>query len=441
MRVNIVGGGLAGVEAAFALAKRGVDVNLFEMKPEKFSEVHTSSNLAEIVCSNSFGSTKLTTASGVLKEEMKILSSILLKAAALSRVEAGAALAVDRKRFSSIITKWVEKHPNINLVRKRVKSLNDDNIWIIACGPLCDGELVEHIKRDVLKGDFLYFFDAIAPIVYADSVDFSKGFWGSRYSDKKDYFNCVLTEDEYNRFYEELINAEKVEFREFERNYYEACLPIEEIASRGKQTLLFGPLKPVGLKFKGKTPFAVVQLRKENREGTLLSLVGFQTKLTYREQKRVLRLIPALRNAEFAKFGSLHRNTYINSPEVLNIYLQAKEKPNVFFAGQITGVEGYMASGATGIYVGMNIALLIKKGKMLKPPENTMLGSLIRHITTAKTGESGNGSKFDFQPISENFGFIDVGRVKNKKMKRLKQAETALKNMKTWREKYESEFS
>ena len=441
MRVNIVGGGLAGVEAAFALSKRGVDVNLFEMKPERFSEVHTSSNLAEIVCSNSFGSIKLTTASGVLKEEMKILGSMLLKAATLSRVEAGAALAVDRKRFSLIITKWVEKHPRIRLIRERVKKLNDEDIWIVACGPLCDDELVEYIKRDVLKGDFLYFFDAIAPIVYADSVDFSKGFWGSRYSDEKDYFNCVLTEDEYNKFYEELIKADKVEFREFEKNYYEACLPIEEIAERGKQTLLFGPLKPVGLKFKGKTPFAVVQLRKENREGTLLSLVGFQTKLTYGEQKRVLRLIPALRNAEFAKFGSLHRNTYINSPEVLNIYLQAKEKPNVFFAGQITGVEGYMASGATGIYVGMNIALLIKRGKMLKPPENTMLGGLIRHITTPRTEKDTKSSKPDFQPISENFGFIDVGRVRNKKLKRLKQAETALKNMKAWREKYESEFS
>lgn len=441
MKVNIVGGGLAGVEAAFALAKRGIYVNLFEMKPKKFSEVHSSSNLAEVVCSNSFGSTKLTTASGVLKEEMRILGSTLLKAAALSRVEAGTALAVDRKKFSSIITKWVDKHPKIKLIRDRVLKLNDEDIWIVACGPLCDGELVEYIKREVLKGDFLYFFDAIAPIVYADSVDFTKGFWGSRYSDEKDYFNCVLTEDEYNRFYEELIKAEKVEFKEFEKNYYEACLPVEEIAERGKETLLYGPLKPVGLKFKGKTPFAVVQLRKENREGTLLSLVGFQTKLTYREQKRVLRLIPALRNAEFAKFGSLHRNTYINSPEVLNIYLQAKKKPNVYFAGQITGVEGYMASGATGIYVGMNIALLLKKGKMLKPPENTMLGGLIRYITTPKDERGGKVTKVSFQPMSENFGFIEVGKVKNKKVKRERQAEVALENMRIWREEYESEFA
>ncbi len=432
MKVNIVGAGLAGIEAAFALANRGIKVNLFEMKPKKFSKVHKSEGAAEIVCSNSFGSTKLTTASGVLKEEMRILGSVLLKIASLTRVEAGNALAVDRKRFSDIATKWVEKHPNINLIRERVTKLDNDSIWIVACGPLCDSELIDFLKENVIKGDLLYFFDAIAPIVYSDSVDYSKGFWGSRYSDSKDYFNCVLTEDEYNKFYDELIRAEKVEFKEFEKNYYEACLPIEELAERGKQTLLFGPLKPVGLKFKGKTPFAVVQLRKENKEGTLLGLVGFQTKLTYKEQKRVFRLIPALRNAEFAKLGSLHRNTFIDSPRLLNVFLQSKDKPNVFFAGQITGVEGYMASAVTGLYVGMNIALFLKKGKMMEPPKNTMFGGLIHYITS-KDGE--------FQPISENFGFIDVGKVKNKKIKRLTQAQVAINNTKAWREQYESELN
>ncbi len=432
MKINIIGAGLTGIEAAFALANRGIKVNLFEMKPKKFSEVHKSEEVAEIVCSNSLGSTKLTTASGVLKEEMKILGSVLLKIASLTKVEAGNALAVDRKRFSNIATKWVEKHPNINLIRERITRLDGENIWIVACGPLCNGELIDFLKKNVIKGDLLHFFDAIAPIVYADSVDYSKGFWGSRYSDNKDYFNCVLTEEEYNRFYDELIRAEKVEFREFEKNYYEACLPIEELAERGRQTLLFGPLKPVGLKFKGKTPFAVVQLRKENREGTLLGLVGFQTKLTYKEQKRVFRLIPALKDAEFAKLGSLHRNTFIDSPRLLNVFLQAKDKPNVFFAGQITGVEGYMASAVVGIYVGMNIALLLKKGRMMEPPKNTMFGGLIHYITT-KDGE--------FQPISENFGFVDVGKVKSKKAKRLLQAQIAINNVKAWREQYESEFN
>ncbi len=431
MKVNIVGAGLAGIEAAFTLANRGIEVNLFEMKPKKFSEVHKSEKVAEIVCSNSFGSTKLTTASGVLKEEMSILDSVLLKIASLTNVEAGNALAVDRKRFSDIATKWVEKHPNINLIRERITKLDNNSIWIVACGPLCDSKLIDFLGENVIKGDLLYFFDAIAPIVYADSIDYSKGFWGSRYSDNRDYFNCILTEEEYNRFYNELVRAEKVEFKEFEKNYYEACLPIEELAERGKQTLLFGPLKPVGLKFKEKTPFAVVQLRKENKEGTLLGLVGFQTKLTYKEQKRVFKLIPALKNAEFAKLGSLHRNTFIDSPRLLNMFLQAKDKPNVFFAGQITGVEGYMASAVTGIYIGMNVALFLKKGKMMEPPKNTMFGGLIHYITSKDD---------DFQPISENFGFIEVGKERNKKSKRIKQAQVAINNTKAWREQYESEF-
>ncbi|WP_022670203.1 methylenetetrahydrofolate--tRNA-(uracil(54)-C(5))-methyltransferase (FADH(2)-oxidizing) TrmFO [Hippea alviniae] len=432
MKVNIVGAGLSGIETAFAIARRGYNVNLFEMKPKHFSEVHKTDRLAEIVCSNSFGSVKLTTASGILKEEMKILDSVLLKAAEQVRVEAGGALAVDREKFSALITKWAEEEPNITLIREKITELDDNNIWIVACGPLCDSELVEYLKEEIIGDEMLYFYDAIAPIVYADTVDFSKGFWGSRYSSDKDYFNCVLTEDEYNRFYDELLKAEKVEPKEFEKNYFEACLPIEELAERGKQTLLFGPLKPVGLKYEGKTPFAVVQLRKENKEGTLLSLVGFQTKLTYPEQKRIFRLIPALKNVEFAKLGSLHRNTFIDSPKLLNVFLQSKKKSNVFFVGQITGVEGYMASAVSGIYVGMNIALKLKKNKMLEPPENTMFGDLIRYITS-KEGE--------FQPISENFGFIEVGKVKNKKMKRELQAKIALENTKRWREKYESEFN
>ncbi len=427
MKINIVGGGLAGVEAAWAAAKCGIDVNLFEMKPIEFSDVHKDKNLAEIVCSNSFGNMSLTTASGVLKKEMEILGSLTVEAAYLSRVEAGGALAVDRKLFSKIVTEKIEANSRIHIVREKITKLNREDLWIVACGPLCDKSLTEYLK-DLIGGDFLYFFDAIAPIVYADSVDFSKGFWGSRYSEGKDYFNCILKEEEYEKFYEELLNGKKVEFEDFEKNYFEACLPVEEIAKRGKKTLLFGPLKPVGLEHEGKRPFAVIQLRKENKEGTLLGLVGFQTKLTYPEQKRIFGMIPALKNAEFAKLGSLHRNTFINSPTLLNDFLQMEKYDNIFFAGQITGVEGYMASAASGIYVGMNAALLAKGKQMKALPKNSMLGGLVHHITT-KEGE--------FQPISENFGFIDIGKVRNKKEKRKQQSAVAVENIKQWREKYE----
>ncbi len=430
MDINIAGGGLAGVEAAWALANKGFRVNLFEMKPDSFSEVHKDKNLAEIVCSNSFGNMSLTTASGVLKKEMEILDSLVVKTAYESKVEAGGALAVDRVMFSRLITEKITANKNINVVREKIEKLNDSDIWIVSCGPLCDRALVGYLQ-EIIGEEFLYFFDAIAPIVYAESVDFSKGFWASRYSNDTDYFNCILNEDDYDRFYEALMSAEKVEYKEFEKNYFEACLPIEEIAQRGKQTLLFGPLKPVGLEYNSKRPFAVVQLRKENKEGSLLGLVGFQTKLTYPEQKRVFRLIPALKNAEFAKLGSLHRNTFINSPKVLNGFLQMKNRKNIFFAGQITGVEGYMASAASGIYVGMNVALMLKGRDMLSLPKESMLGGLINHVSE-KDGE--------FQPMSENFGFISVGKIRNKKEKRKKQAEIAINNIKQWRERYESSF-
>ncbi len=427
MRVNIVGGGLSGVEAAWKIAKAGFDVTIYEMKPEKFSEVHSSDCLAEVVCSNSFGNTAITTASGVLKKEMEVLGSLVVETAYESRVAAGGALAVDRKLFSKLITDKIESNKHIDIQRRCVDKLNQDDIWIIATGPLTDGALIGYIKG-LLGEDFLYFFDAIAPIVYTDSVDFDKGFWGSRYSSDKDYFNCVLNEDEYNRFYDALIKAEKVEFRDFEKNYFEACLPIEEIARRGKKTLLFGPLKPVGLEYEGKRPFAVVQLRKENREASLLGLVGFQTKLTYQEQKRVFRLIPALENAEFAKLGSLHRNTFINSPNILNQFLRMKQYNNIIFAGQITGVEGYMASSASGIYAGLSAVALIKGIDMEPLPKDSMIGGLIDYITT-KEG--------DFQPMSENFGFINVEKVRNKKEKRKKQANIAINNIMRWREMYE----
>jgi methylenetetrahydrofolate--tRNA-(uracil-5-)-methyltransferase len=431
MRVNIAGGGLAGVEAAWALANRGVAVRIFEMKPNSFSDVHKSDKLAEIVCSNSFGNMSLTTASGVLKKEMEILDSLIVRIAYKAKVDAGGALAVDRELFSALITKEISSHKNIEIVRDRVLSLDDKDIWIVACGPLCDKGLVAYLEKIVGSG-FLYFFDAIAPIVYAESVDFSKGFWGSRYSEDKDYFNCVLSEDEYDEFYNALIDGEKVEFKEFEKNYFEACLPVEEIAKRGRKTLTFGPLKPVGLEYNGKQPFAVLQLRKENKDGSLLGLVGFQTKLTYPEQKRIFGMIPALKNAEFAKLGSLHRNTFINSPKILNNFLQMNKYKNIFFAGQITGVEGYMASAASGIFAGMNAALYINGKDMIQLPKNSMLGGLIDYITTKDD---------NFQPLSENFGFIETEKIRNKKERRKKQAKIAINNIRKWRQEYESYFS
>ncbi len=430
MKVNIVGGGLAGVEAAWILANKNIKVNLFEMKPYAFSEVHKNENLAEIVCSNSFGNMSIATASGALKKEMEILNSIVLKAAYKAKVPAGSALAVNRDTFSKIVTETLKQHKNISIIRKTVDKLDEDNIWIVSCGPLCDTQLTDYLNA-ILGENFLYFFDAIAPIVYADSIDFSKGFWQSRYSNNKDYFNCILEENEYNLFYEELINAETVEVREFEKNYFEACLPIEEIAKRGKKTVLFGPLKPVGLEYKGKRPFAVVQLRKENKEGTLLGIVGFQTKLTYKEQKRVLKIIPALKNAEFAKLGSLHKNTFINSPKLLNCLLQLKNKKNIFFAGQITGVEGYMASAASGLYAGMSVAAYLKNKTIKCLPKESMLGGLIHYITQ-RDGQ--------FQPMSENFGFVNIEKkIKNKQQKREEQAKIAINNIKKWREEYESD--
>ncbi len=428
MEINIVGGGLAGVEAAYAIAECGTNVNLFEMKPEYSSEVHKSDKLAEIVCSNSFGSMKISTASGLLKKEMEILNSLTVRAAYETKVDAGGALAVDRNKFSDYVTKCIQSNKHINLINEKIDRLDNENMWIVACGPLCDSVLVEYIKG-LLDINTLYFYDAIAPIVYADSVDFSKGFWGSRYSEDKDYFNCVFTQDEYEHFYNKLINAEKVEPREFEKNYFEACLPVEEIASRGHDTLLFGPMKPVGLRYGGKQPYAVVQLRKENSEGTILSLVGFQTKLTYAEQLRTFRMIPALNRAEFAKLGSVHRNTFIDSPKLLNQFLQLKDYKNIFFAGQITGAEGYMASAATGIYAGINAALKIKNKTMMSLDNRSMIGGIINYIISENE---------HFQPMSENFGLIKHIKMRNKAQRREKSAEIAVDYIKNWRKLYES---
>ncbi len=426
--VTVVGGGLAGVEAAFACAKLGHRVRLYEMRPLRMTPAHKTRFLAELVCSNSLKARSLDTASGLLKEEMRLLGSVVLSVAERTSVPAGKALAVDRVAFSSEITKMVEEHPCIELVVREVKEIPEERPCIIATGPLTSEGLSEAISR-FLGRENLSFYDAIAPIVSGDSIDYTRAFWGSRYGQGSDYLNCPLTEEEYDIFYEALVSAECVPFREFEEpRFFEGCMPIEELARRGKQTLLFGPMKPVGLvdPKTGRTPFAVVQLRREDKEGRMFNMVGFQTKMKWPEQERVFRLIPALREAEFLRYGSIHRNTYINAPGVIKATLQCVKDEGLFFAGQITGVEGYLESAATGIVAGINASFLLDGKEPVVPPEETMIGSLLRYIS----GYEGD----DFQPMNANFGLLPpLGkRVRGKRQRRLMMSERALAAMRRW---------
>jgi methylenetetrahydrofolate--tRNA-(uracil-5-)-methyltransferase len=425
IEVNVIGGGLAGAEAALRIASGDRKVRLYEMRPEKLTPAHKTGLLAELVCSNTLGGIDILTPRGLLKKEMKTLNSLIIEAAEKTQVPAGGALAVNREEFSSYITEKIEGNRNIEVIREEVTQI-PEGITVIATGPLTSDRFSETLK-DFLGEDYLSFYDAISPIVYADSIDYSKCFWGSRYGKGgDDYLNCPMTEEEYERFYDALVNAEKVEFKDFE--VFEGCMPIEEMAKRGKQTLLFGPLRPVGLvdPRTGKRPFAVVQLRKENREGTLLNLVGFQTKLKYPEQKRVFRLIPGLENAEFARFGSIHRNLFINSPKLLRRTLQLKKKPEILFAGQITGVEGYPESAATGIIAGINVLRMLSGKETVYPPETTMIGGLLKYIVTANPEH--------FQPMNANFGLLPPVKIKGKKERRKFLAERALKDLKRWLE-------
>ena len=411
-KVAVIGAGLAGSEASYRIANEGIQVDLYEMRPKKLTPAHRTGKFSELVCSNSLGGKEITTGAGLLKEEMRLLNSLILKVAEKYSVPAGGALAVDREKFSEEITNILESHPNINVIREEIKEIPKDYEYIvIATGPLTSEDLSKEIQK--LTGEeYLYFYDAIAPTVDAETVDYSKGFWGDRYNKGEgDYFNCVLTEEEYERFYEELLKGEQVPLKDFERAvFFEGCLPIEEIARRGKQTLLYGPMKPVGLTDPktGKQPFAVVQLRKENKEGTLLSLVGFQTKLKYPEQKRIFKLIPCLREASFVRLGSIHRNTFIQSPKVLKPTLQMKKYPNILFAGQITGVEGYVASASTGILAGINVSRLIKGKEPLIFPKTTMLGALVNYITEPKK---------ELQPMNPNFALLTEIKLNGKKIR------------------------
>ncbi|MBO5164363.1 MAG: methylenetetrahydrofolate--tRNA-(uracil(54)-C(5))-methyltransferase (FADH(2)-oxidizing) TrmFO [Ruminococcus sp.] len=413
--VNVIGAGLAGCEAAWALARYGINVRLYEMKPKKFSPAHKYSGFAELVCSNSLKASRLESAAGLLKTEMEMLGSLTVPCAKENSVEAGGALAVDREKFSDSVTAKIRENPLIETVEEEVVRL-PEGISIIATGPLTSGAMADVIKE--LCGEGLSFYDAAAPIVTYESLDKEKVFFASRYGrGDADYINCPMNKDEYTAFYRELVNAERVQLKDFETHpfsVYEGCMPIEVLASRGEDTMRFGPMKPVGITDirTGKRPYAVVQLRRENKEATLFNLVGFQTNLKFGEQKRVFSMITGLENAEFMRYGVMHRNTFINSPELLNADFSMRNNKNIYFAGQITGVEGYMESAASGIIAGTAAARSILGLEPLCLPRETMLGALTAYIS-----DSFNSGKF--QPMGANMGILpDIGvRIRDKKEK------------------------
>ncbi|MFH1139575.1 MAG: methylenetetrahydrofolate--tRNA-(uracil(54)-C(5))-methyltransferase (FADH(2)-oxidizing) TrmFO [Pseudomonadota bacterium] len=425
-RVTVIGGGLAGCEAALRLVRNGLAVDLYEMKPVRFSPAHKSPALAELVCSNSFRSADAHSAVGLLKNEMRRLGSLVMRAAGKTSVPAGKALAVDRDRFSALVTDMVAGLPGLNLIRAEVTALDPDRVTVVAAGPLASEALAGELAR-LVGADHLYFYDAIAPVVEADSIDLGRAFFASRYDEtgEGDYLNCPFTEEEYTVFYQALTAGEKTPLREFEKpKFFEGCLPIEEMAARGFLTLAFGPMKPVGLidPRTGERPFAVVQLRKENEAGTLYNLVGFQTRLKRPDQDRVFRLIPGLADARFARWGSVHRNTFIKSPDHLNEFLQLRNAPRLFLAGQISGVEGYVESSAMGILAGENAARLALGRPLVVPPPETALGALVKHLTDATPKH--------FQPSNVTFGLTPPAPGKMRKKDRpafyVRRAEAAL---------------
>ncbi|KEO82920.1 FADH(2)-oxidizing methylenetetrahydrofolate--tRNA-(uracil(54)-C(5))-methyltransferase TrmFO [Tumebacillus flagellatus] len=422
--ITVIGAGLAGSEAAWQIAKRGHQVNLYEMRPVRKTDAHKTENFAELVCSNSLRGASLTNAVGLLKEEMRRLDSVIITSADLTAVPAGGALAVDRDTFSESVTERVKHHPNINVIREELTEIPADGIVIIASGPLTSPSLSKAIA-DLTGEEYLYFYDAAAPIISKDTIDFDKVYVASRY-DKGEaaYINCPMTEEEFNAFYEALISAEVVQLKEFEKEvFFEGCMPIEVMAKRGRQTMLFGPLKPVGLPDPrtGKTPFAVVQLRQDNGAATLYNMVGFQTHLKWGDQSRVFRMIPGLENAEIVRFGVMHRNTYINSPNFLRPTYQTKVRDNLFFAGQITGVEGYVESAAAGLIAGINASRLAEGLEPLVFPDTTAIGSLAHYIT--------HTSSKNFQPMNATFGLLPAlegKKIRNKAEKNEKISERAL---------------
>ncbi len=429
-KVIVAGGGLAGSEAALQLAKQGIYVDLYEMRPVKQTGAHKTDKLAEFVCSNSLGSYDLSNASGLLKHEMEILGSELMPVIFKSQVNAGGALAIDRDIFSQTVTEKIIQNPFINLIREEVTEINSELPIIIATGPLTSDLLSANIK-ELLGEEYLHFFDAVAPIIEKNSINFDKAFYLNRYNKgNADYINCPMNKEEYERFYNILINAPKIELKSFEKNakFFESCLPIEVLASRGIDTLRFGPLKPVGLidERTGKENYAVVQLRQDNKSASLYNLVGFQTNLKWGSQKELIQSVPGLENANIVRYGVMHRNTFINSPKLLNSTLQLRKNPNIFFAGQITGTEGYTESVASGLLAGLNMARYINGKELINLPSETVLGALTHYISF-----KGHSS---FQPINSNWGILaemdmDKKTRKNKKLKNELLAKRALDTM------------
>ncbi|MED1056879.1 FADH(2)-oxidizing methylenetetrahydrofolate--tRNA-(uracil(54)-C(5))-methyltransferase TrmFO [Bacillus mycoides] len=414
--VNVIGAGLAGSEAAYQIAKRGVQVKLYEMRPVRQTPAHHTDKFAELVCSNSLRANTLTNAVGVIKEEMRLMDSVIIRAADECSVPAGGALAVDRHEFAAKVTEYVKNHPNVTVMNEEITEI-PEGPTVIATGPLTSPDLSAQLKK--LTGeDYFYFYDAAAPIVEKDSIDMNKVYLKSRY-DKGEaaYLNCPMTEEEFDRFYEALIAAETVPLKEFEKEiFFEGCMPVEVMASRGRQTLVFGPMKPVGLEDPktGKTPYAVVQLRQDDAAGTLYNIVGFQTHLKWGPQKEVLQLIPGLENAEIVRYGVMHRNTFINSPNLLRPTYQYKQRDDLFFAGQMTGVEGYVESAASGLLAGINAARLVKGEEPVVLPPVTAMGSMANYITATNAK--------NFQPMNANFGLFTPLEKKIKKKQERNEA-------------------
>ncbi len=426
----IIGGGLAGSEAAWQAAERGIKVLLYEMRPGKMTEAHKTGDLAELVCSNSLKSNNVTNAHGLLKEELRMLNSLIIAIADKNRVPAGSALAVDRYAFAKTVTEHLTSHPNIKIIREEVSMPSFETPVIIATGPLTSDRMTDALHR-IIEEDFIYFYDAISPIISSESINKNIAFRASRYNKGgDDYINCPLSREEYEQFYQMLISAEKTAMRTFEKApYFAACMPIEAIAERGKDTLLFGPMKPVGLKDPGsdKEPYAVVQLRQEDKYGQSYNMVGFQTRMKWPEQRKILRMIPGLEHAEFLRYGSLHRNTFINSPRLLDTSLRLKKRENIYMAGQLIGVEGYTESVAMGMAAGLSSLMHIRGEEFVPPPATTGIGALLNYVTSE--GPS------DFQPMNINWGLLQPlqKKIRDKELSRIKMGERSLRDIERWK--------
>ena len=420
MVVNVIGAGLAGVEASYYLANKGINVKLYEMRPKVNTSAHKTDLFAELICSNSLRASSIDVAVGLLKEEMKMMHSIIMEAAELTSVPAGGSLAVDRTKFASYITDKIKNHPNIEVIYEEVTEI-PEGYTIICSGPLTSDKFSNYLKEYLDEKDF-YFFDAVAPIIDAESIDYNKVYLKSRY-DKGEaaYLNCPMTKEEFDKFYDCLVNAECVEPHDFELKVFEGCMPFEVMAKRGKETLLFGPMKPVGLEHNGVRPYAVVQLRKENTLGSTYNIVGFQTHLTWPSQREVIKLIPGLENANILRYGVMHRNTYINSPRLLNCFYQLKKNNNVFFAGQMTGVEGYVESAASGLASAINMYRYINNLELLEFPTTTMMGAMAHYISSPNE---------NFIPMNANYGIVpELGFKHGKKERKMLYGKRGIETM------------